>query len=75
MYIVGSPPVATVGLLLAVAREVAGAVALKALFALSVEAGVARRDAAALRALAGEVPGPVALVAHARTHCWNNIAT
>lgn len=44
----------------------AGAVALEALFALAVEASVARADPAApLRALAREMAGPVALVAHA----------
>lgn len=59
--------VATVGFLLAVAREVSGAVALEALLALPVEPGVAGRHAA-LRALAGEVAGPVTLVAYARTH-------
>lgn len=63
-------PVATVGFLLAVAREVSGAVALEALLALPVEPGVAGADAA-LRALAGEVPCPVALVARAGTHCCN----
>lgn len=58
--------VATVGFFLAVTREVAGAVALEALFALTVEPRVARTNAAAaLRALAGEVPRPVALVAYA----------
>lgn len=60
--------VATVSLLLAVSREVSGAVALEALFALAVEARVASSDAA-LGTLAGEVPRPVALVAYARTHC------
>lgn len=56
--------VATVGFLLAVAGEVADAVTLEALLPLSVEAGVAGAHAA-LRALAGEMPCPVALVAYA----------
>lgn len=56
--------VATVGLFLAVPREMARAVAFEALFALAIEAGVARGHAA-LGALAGEVPCPVALVAYA----------
>jgi len=66
--------VATVGFLLAVPCEVSGAVALEALFALAAEAGVSARRAAApgpgacLRALPGEVPCPVTLVAYARTH-------
>lgn len=79
-------PVATVSFLLAVAREVAGPVALEALFALAAEARVAAGVAAAVApaaasaagraaggALAGEVPGAVAFVAHARTHCWNSV--
>lgn len=45
-----------------------GAVAFEALFPLAAEARVAGR--AALRALAGEVPRPVALVAYTRTHGW-----
>lgn len=57
--------VATVSFLLAVPREVPGAVALEALFALAVEAGVATRGHAALGALASEVPRPVTLVAYA----------
>lgn len=61
-------PVATVGFLLAVPRKVAGAVAFEALLALPVKPGVAGTDAA-LRALAGKVPRPVALVARAGTHC------
>lgn len=71
-------PVATVSLLLAVACEVSGAVAFEALFALTAEAGVTWRAgaatvaaAAALRALPGEVPCPVTLVAYARTHRCN----
>lgn len=64
-YNIKSSPVATVGFFLAVTREVAGAVALEALLALTVEPRVARANAAALRALAGEVPRPVALVAYA----------
>lgn len=56
--------VATVSLLLAVARKVPGAVALEALLPLPVEASVAGAYAT-LRALAGEVPRPVALVAYA----------
>lgn len=56
--------VTTVSLLLAVACEVTGAVALEALFALAAEAGVARGHAT-LRAFAGEVPRPVAFVAYA----------
>lgn len=55
--------VATVGLLLTVACEVTSAVALEALFTLTVEARVA--DRTALSALAGEMPRPVALVANA----------
>lgn len=57
--------VATVSFLLAVPRKMSDAVALEALLALAAEAGVTRTHAA-LRALAGEVPGPVALV----THVW-----
>lgn len=56
--------VATVGFLLAVAREMPGAVALEALLPLPVEPSVAGADAS-LRTLAGEVPRPVALVANA----------
>lgn len=61
--------VATVSLLLAVTREVSGAVALEALFALAVEARVTSALHASLGTLAGEVPRPVTLVAYARTHC------
>lgn len=57
--------VATVGFLLTVPCEMSNTVALETLLSLSVEAGVARADAAPLRALAGEVPCPVALVAYA----------
>lgn len=59
--------VATVGLFLAVACKVSSTIALEALFALAVEARIARRHAA-LGTLAGEVPCPVTLVAYARTH-------
>lgn len=61
--------VATVCLLLAIAREVTSAVTLEALFPLAAEARVAADGAAAaLRALPGEMPRPVAFVAYARTH-------
>lgn len=61
--------VATVSLFLAISGEVPCAVALEALLALAVEARVARRHSAALRALPREVPRPITLVANARTHC------
>lgn len=59
--------VATVGLFLAVPREVPCAVTLEALLALAIEARVARGHTT-LGALPGEVPRPVAFVAYARTH-------
>lgn len=59
--------VATIGLLLAIPCEVTGAVAFEALLPLAAEARVARSHAA-LRALAGEVPGPIALITYTGTH-------
>lgn len=55
--------VATVSLLLAVAREVPGAVTLEALFALTIEARVAGGHTA-LGAFASEMPRSVTLVAY-----------
>lgn len=60
--------VATVGLLLAIPCEVPSAVALEALFALTVETRVTSSNTT-LGALAGKVPCPVTLVAYTRTHC------